>query len=62
MTIYCVLERARWSQKAASAEAKERNQELRTAWQGTQKIYNEDQLVFLDESSANERTSDRKYS
>jgi hypothetical protein len=62
MTIYRVLERARSSRKAVSARAKERNQELRTAWQGTQKIYNEDQLVFLDESGANERTGDRKYS
>ena len=61
MTIYRVLERARWSRKAVSARAKERNQELRTAWQGTQKIYNEDQLVFLNKSSSNERTGDRKY-
>jgi hypothetical protein len=56
-----VLEREKWSRKVVQARAAERSTPLRLAWQGTQKVYDKDQLVFLDESGANERTGDRKY-
>jgi len=60
-TISRVLKNAKWSRKAVRARAAERSEPLRRAWQGTQKQYNSDQLVFLDESASNERTGDRKY-
>ena len=56
-----VLEREKWSRKVVQARAAARSTPLRLAWQGTQKVYDADQLVFLDESGANERTGDRKY-
>ena len=61
-TIHSTLERAHWSWKAVKAHAAERNAVLRNAWIGVQKSWRADQLVFLDESAANERTGDRKYS
>ena len=60
-TIRRVLQAARWSRKAISKRAAERSGPLRTTWQGRQKEWFADQLVFLDESAANERTGDRKY-
>jgi len=59
-TIRRVLQTARWSRKAISKRAAERSGPLRTTWQGRQKEWFADQLVFLDESAANERTGDRK--
>jgi hypothetical protein len=41
--------------------AAERNPELRDAWIKTVAKYKASQLLFLDESAANERTGDRKY-
>jgi len=41
--------------------AAQRNQELRNLWRAVLGTYSADQLVFLDESAANERTGDRKY-
>jgi len=60
-TVHSTLERARWSRKAVKARAAERSAPLRNAWIGIQKSWTADQLIFLDESAANERTGDRKY-
>jgi hypothetical protein len=60
-TISRTLKRAKWSRKSVQARAAERCEPLRRAWQGIQKQYDSDQLVFLDESASNERTGDRKY-
>ena len=60
-TIHSTLERTRWSRKAVRARAAERSAPLRNAWIGIQKSWSADQLVFLDESAANERTGDRKF-
>jgi len=56
-----VLDREKWTRKATQDRALERSAPLREAWQGIQKTWDDDQLVFLDESGANERTGDRKY-
>jgi transposase len=60
-TIHRILQKAHWSRKAVSARAAERSAPLRNAWIGIQKSWTADQLVFLDESAANERTGDRKF-
>jgi hypothetical protein len=60
-TVHNILERARWSRKAVRARAAERSIPLCNAWIGIQKSWIADQLIFLDESAANERTGDRKY-
>ena len=41
--------------------AKERNQEARDDWFKRLNEWQADQLVFVDESAANERTMDRKF-
>ncbi len=41
--------------------AAERDQELRNAWIGKLATMEAEQLVFLDESAANERSAHRKY-
>ena len=43
------------------AWAAQRSAPLHNAWIGIQKSWVAEQLVFLDESAANERTGDRKY-
>src|SRR2546421_2118049 len=60
-TISCVLKESKWLRKAVQARAAERSELLRHVWQGIQKQYDSDQLIFLDESASNEHTSDRKY-
>jgi transposase len=55
------LKNAGWSRKAVKSRAVQRNEALCMAWQGFQQVWRPDQLVFLDESAANERTGDRKY-
>jgi DDE superfamily endonuclease len=42
-------------------QAAQRSPELRMAWMRKLADWKADQLVFIDESAANERTSDRKY-
>ena len=59
-TIRRVLKAARWSRKAVSKRAAQQSAPLRNTWQGRQKQWLADQLIFLDESAANERTGDRK--
>ena len=56
-----VLDWEKWSRKKTQKQALKRNATLWTAWQGIQKTWSAEQLVFLDESGANKRTSDRKY-
>lgn len=41
--------------------AAQQNPELRDLWIKTLAGWNADQLIFVDESAANERTADRKY-
>jgi DDE superfamily endonuclease len=41
--------------------AAQRSPELRNAWMRKLATWKADQLIFIDESAANERTSDRKY-
>jgi len=45
----------------ASTRAAERNLTVRDGWMACIGRYNANELVFLHESAANERTSDRKY-
>jgi transposase len=59
-TISRLLQEKRWSKKETAKRAAERSEALRAAWRGIQPQWNADQLVFLDESAANERTGDRK--
>lgn len=59
--IWRALEAARWSRKVARRKASERNEVLRGKWVGYCLQFTADQLVFIDESAANERTGDRKY-
>jgi len=60
-TIYKYLRSVGWSRKAVRTRASERSEPLRTAFRGIQHQYDADQLVFIDESAANERTGDRKF-
>lgn len=55
------LKRIKWSRKAVQAKAAERCEPLRIAWRGLQPQWDDDQLVFIDESAANERTGDRRF-
>jgi len=41
--------------------AAQQNPELRTQWISKLSEWNAEQLIFIDESAANERTADRKY-
>lgn len=59
-TISSYLGRVKWSRKVVRARAAEQSKPLRIAWQGLQAQWDEEQLVFLDESASNERTGDRK--
>jgi len=64
VSIGCIrylLDRRKWSRKKTQNQALEQNAALRTVWRGIQKSCDSDQLVFLDESGANERTGDRRY-
>ena len=61
MCIRRLLDRKKWSRKRTQNRALEQSAILRNTWQGIQKTWDSDQLVFLDESGANERTGDQKY-
>jgi len=41
--------------------AAQQNPELRRQWMSKLSEWNAEQLIFIDESAANERTADRKY-
>ena len=61
-TVYRALKRSRWSRKVQRKMAAQRNIALRTHWQVTVlPQYRADQLVFLDESAACERTGGLIY-
>lgn len=60
-TVFRVLQQARWSRKVVQRRAAERSEPLRRQWMARQLDFDADQLVFLDESAAHERTGDRKY-
>lgn len=53
--------RLKWTRKRLQKRASERNEELRVAWMANLAKYTPGQLIFLDESAANEHTADRKY-
>ena len=56
-TIYRTLRRLRWSRKIGRKVAAQRNEELRSRWLVTKlPQWRANQLVFLDESAACERT------
>jgi len=59
-SIYRVLQHHNWSRKVVQQRAAERNIHLRNAWKGRIPQWDMSELVFLDESAANERTGDRK--
>ena len=54
------MKRRRWSQKVARKVAAQRSPELRAGYQARRLYWSVDDLVFVDESGANERTGDRK--
>ena len=56
-TVWRALRRLMWSRKESRFQAAQRNEELRTWWLMTRlPQWKEDQLIFLDESAACERT------
>ena len=55
-TIWRCLHRIGWSRKNMRKIAKQRNQDLRNAWHVKLSNWRADQLIFLDESAACERT------
>jgi hypothetical protein len=61
MTISRSLKRLRVSRKILQREAAQRSQTLRDHWMSRLSGWTADQLVFIDESAANERSADRKY-
>jgi hypothetical protein len=58
--IYLSLKRQKWLRKVVQQRAAERSRELRNAWKGRMINWDASELIFLDESAANERTGDRK--
>jgi DDE superfamily endonuclease/Winged helix-turn helix len=50
-----------WTTKKVTRVARQRSEYLRAEWNLRLESWTADQLVFLDESAANERTADRKY-
>jgi transposase len=59
--ISTALARIKVTRKKLRAEAAQRNQELRTAWQDALQYYTASQLIFVDETGSDERTGDRQY-
>lgn len=55
------LKKLQWSRKGTQRVAAERNQDLRDNWILELGQWTAEQLVFVDESAANEHTMDRKY-
>jgi transposase len=61
-TVYCELERIRWSRKVALKRAKERSEPVYHVYLAHMaQRYTAEQIVAVDESACNERTGDRKY-
>jgi len=59
--VYDTLKRHGFTRKVLRRDAEQRSQILRNTWMGTMALYRPDQLVFVDESAANEKTGWRKY-
>jgi hypothetical protein len=59
-TISETLKKLKWSSKTVQKQAAERNEDLRDNWVISLSQWNPEQLVFLDESAASEKTKDRK--
>lgn len=60
-TIWRCLQRLGWSRKNMRKIAQQRNQDLRNSWFVRLAGWRADQLIFLDESAACERTGKRLY-
>jgi len=60
-TISRTIYRLGWSRKTLKRHALERSERLRRNWIGKMAGWRADQLIFIDESAANERTGYRKY-
>jgi hypothetical protein len=56
--IYLCLKRQKWSRKVVQRRVAERSRELQNAWKGRMTNWDASELIFLDESAANERTED----
>lgn len=59
-TISRTLKRINWTSKVKRRVAAQRNQELRSAWIERLSDFKAQQLVFIDESSSDERTGRRR--
>ncbi len=55
------LKRLGWNRKKMVRQAAQRNQQLRNGWMQRLSEWTAEQLIFLDESAACERTGDRRY-
>ncbi|MCJ1348095.1 hypothetical protein MMC31_006326 [Peltigera leucophlebia] len=55
------LQKRNKTRKKASRHALERDQESRAIWQARLRVWKVEQMIFLHESAACERTDDRKY-
>jgi transposase len=60
-SLHRLIEKRGWSRKATQLRATQQCEELRTAWRGRQSEWHIDDICFVDESAANERTGDRKW-
>jgi hypothetical protein len=59
-TVYRTLERVGWSRKVASKHAKARSEALWEVFFAVIREFGPEQVVAIDESAANERSSDWK--
>jgi transposase len=55
------LKRLKWNRKKMMRQAAQRNQQLRNDWMQRLNEWIAEQLIFLNESAACERTDDRRY-
>jgi len=59
--VFDTLKRRGFTRKVLRRDAAQRSQLLRNTWIGTMALYSPHQLVFVDESAANEKTGWRKF-
>ena len=59
-TIRRIFQATHWSRKAVFKRIAQHSTPLCSTWQGKQKQWFTDQLVFLNKSAANKKTNDRK--
>jgi transposase len=60
-TVGRVMKKKKLTHKRVERIRPEQDQELRSLWVSKLVEYSAEQLIFVDESGANERTADRKY-